>query len=82
MAETMNCVIHHSKIKSRRLLIRDSRDMEDRIKSWYKWEIECLHHIDKSSLEMKLVHELIQEFIYNCSLIHEFMLLMNSLNMI
>jgi hypothetical protein len=31
MAETMNCVIHHSKIKNRRLLIRDSRDMEVRI---------------------------------------------------
>ncbi len=71
MAKTMNCVIHHSKIQNRWLLIRDSRDTEDRIKSCYKWKIKCLHHIDRSSLEMKLVHELIKEFIYNCFLIND-----------
>jgi hypothetical protein len=56
MTETMNCVIHHSKIKSRRLLIRDSRDTEDRIKSCYKCKTKCSHQIDRSCLEMKLVH--------------------------
>jgi hypothetical protein len=38
MAKTINCVIHHSKINNRELLIRDSRDMEDRIKSCYNWK--------------------------------------------
>jgi hypothetical protein len=65
------------KNKNRRLLRRDSRDTEDRIKSCYNWEIPCLHQIDRSSLEMKLVHELINEFIYNPFLINEFILLMN-----
>ncbi len=81
-AKTMNCVIHHSKIKNRQLLISDSRDTEDRIKSCYDWKNKCLHHIDRSSNKMKLVHELIKECIYNCFLINEFMQLMNSLNLI
>jgi hypothetical protein len=82
MAKTMNCVIHHSKINNRQLLIRDSRDMEDRIKSCYNWGKKCLHHIDRNSNEMKLDHELIKECIYHCFLINEFMLLMNLLNLI
>jgi hypothetical protein len=53
--------------------------MEDRIKSCYNWKIPCLHQIDRSSLEMKLVHEPINEFIYNRFLINEFVLQMNSL---
>jgi hypothetical protein len=42
----------------------------------------CLHQIDRSSLEMKLVHDLINEFIYDRSLINEFILQMNSSIMI
>jgi hypothetical protein len=62
--------------------MRDSRDTENRIKSCYKWNIKCLHQIDRGSLEIKLVHEPIKELVYNCFLINEFVLLMNSLNMI
>jgi hypothetical protein len=82
MAVTTNCVIHYSKIKNCWLLRRDSRDVEDRIKSCYNWKIPCLHQIDRSSFEMKLVHELINEFIYNCFLLNAFILQMNSLIMI
>ncbi len=64
------------------MLRRDSRDTEDRIKSCYNWKIPCLHQIDRSSLEMKLVHEIINEFIYNCFLKNEFILQINSLIMI
>jgi hypothetical protein len=82
MAETINCFIHHPKIKNRQLLIRDSSDMVGRIKSCYNWKNKCLHHIDRSRNKMKLVHELIKEYIYNCFLINKFMQLMNSLNLI
>jgi hypothetical protein len=34
------------KKKNRRLLRRDSRDTEDRIKSYYNWKIPCLKHLE------------------------------------
>ncbi len=57
----MNFVIHHSKIRNKRFLIRDSRDIEDRVNWCVRFSLVNVIYKDVSK-QMKT--KVILEFMY------------------